>query len=349
VTNLVQEIIMICYDQVKTVIKEVNCNILKILNLNEKNESEIKKHLANFYQDNHSSIFRFDESRFEKIRSLYKKLAEKIFAHGFTSELFNFPPEDEPETPEQTENNPSEIPQEEPPKFTVEIREEYQEQFEEMLETDDFNRFVSTVFYLCLFMLLNDPPLRVPIDNFKNRKFVYKRFKKTDYICVDGFAKENSPCLVLLPAVLRNNHPYNGIKPSVLILTEDFLTPKIVKVLQECDREEQERLAKKQEKELLQDKLEHNTNHSMIDLPHSSLNITSNLADPLSKSTNALHHNAVTLPKGLLEAGTVTADVTIKPSLNTHLEDSNLHNETLPYDPSNVPSQVSDSLFIEFS
>ena len=290
ITNLLQEIIIICYDQAKNVVKEVNCNVLKTLNLNnEKNETAIKKHLVNFYQDNYATIFKLDETRLDKIKNLYKKYAEKVFAHVYTSELANFPPEaDEADTPqlpsqitanmhskstelsltqektvpEETvevnkddEGNTSNVTKEEENTFKVEIRDEYQEQFDDLLEMEDFSKLVQSVFYLCLFMLLSDPVLRVPIENFKNRKFTYKRFKKNDYICVDGFARENSPCLVLLPPVTRNNHPYNGIKPSVLILQEDFITSKISKALEQGDKEEQEKLLKKQEKEAQEEKL----------------------------------------------------------------------------------------------
>lgn len=67
-------------------------------------------------------------------------------------------------------------------------------------------------------MLLHDPPLRVPVDNFKNRKYDYKLFKKNEFNCIDGFAKDKAISLIILPAVSRNNYNYNGIKPSVIIL-----------------------------------------------------------------------------------------------------------------------------------
>ena len=385
-TNLVQEMILLCYDQVKAVIKEVNCNILKILNLNEKSEAEIKRHLANFYQDNHNTIFKLNEERLEKIKNQYKKNIDKVFAHTYTNELMNIPPEDENdekstkeekkeneektnenEQEENIENNKEEKDEEENP-FQVEIREEYQEQFEEMLETDDFSKFVNNVFYLCLFMLLNDPPLRVPIEGFKNRKFIYKKFKKNDYICVDGFAKENSPCLVLLPAVTRNNYPYNGIKPSVLILQEDFITPKIKKVLEECEREEQERLAKKQEKELQEEKL--NQTEKITEkakdisieekiLPQSlnTTKVNEPVPNPIrSNSMVHVHQNDITLAKGVkIEDSSshshrrlsdnskeneepITSDITVRankiPNTNMILPreglDDSLHNQTIP-------------------
>lgn len=350
ITNLLQEIIIICYDQAKNVIKEVNCNVLKTLNLNnEKNETAIKKHLVNFYQDNYATIFKLDETRLEKIKGLYKKYAEKVFTHIYTSELANFSPEnDEPDTPQlpsqvavNMHSKPSEQPkpqeegqddqnsakeevevnvssiekdeEEEENKFKVEIREEYQEQFDDMVEMEDFSKLVNSVFYLCLFMLLSDPVLKVPIENFKNRKFVYKRFKKNDFICVDGFAKESSPCLVLLPPVTRNNHPYNGIKPSVLILQDEFMTPKILKTLEQSDKEEQEKLSKKQEKEAQEEKLmqtEKNPVKAMsISMeekcyPH-SLNTTANIADQhtnanthiMSKSSTLIHSDLVNSSK----------------------------------------------------
>ena len=373
--------IMICYDQVKTVIKEVNCNILKILNLNEKSEAEIKKHLANFYQDNHSTIFKMTEERLEKIKGQYKKNIEKVFSHPYTSEFANFPPEDEGDEPsnkegekdktsegnlpeEKSEENQKETNNEENA-FQVEIREEYQEQFEEMLETDDFSKFVNNVFYLCLFMLLNDPPLRVPLESFKNRKFIYKKFKKNDFICVDGFAKENSPCLVLLPAVTRNNYPYNGIKPSVLILQEDFITSKIKRVLEECEKEEQERLAKKQEKELQEEKLnqtEKNTRDISIEekiLPQ-SLNTTklndASIPTHPTRSNSLVHQNDITVAKGVkMEDSSshrrglsdvskeneepTTSDITVRPNKMPNsnmilqregLEEDSLHNQTIP-------------------
>ena len=71
-------------------------NLLKVyiyltLNLNiEKNETVIKKHLVNFYQDNYATIFRFDETRLDKVKSLYKKYDEKVFAHAYTSEPAKF-------------------------------------------------------------------------------------------------------------------------------------------------------------------------------------------------------------------------------------------------------------------
>ena len=44
-------------------------------------------------------------------------------------------------------------------------------------------------------------------------------YKKGECYCVDGFEKEGSPSLIVLPPVYRQgNYVYHGIKYAVLIL-----------------------------------------------------------------------------------------------------------------------------------
>ncbi len=48
-------------------------------------------------------------------------------------------------------------------------------------------------------------------------------FKKNDYYLVDGFGKEGSPSIVLLPFIKREKHHiYHAIKPAVLILPPKY-------------------------------------------------------------------------------------------------------------------------------
>ncbi len=243
---MLQEIFMICYDNVKTLIKETNKSILKLLNLSDKNESVINKHLTSFYQDNFNTIFKLDEERTNKMKDHYKKNIKKILTHTYTSEIANFPENLDDGNAQSSENSPEETKEN---AFKVDIPEEYESYFDQLLENEDFPRFLASTFSLCVFMLLNDPPLTVPIDNFKNRKFVYRRYKKNDYICIDGFAKDGAACIIILPAVLRNNYPYNGIKPSVIILQDDFVTAKMTSMMDQHEEEEKAKLAKKLQQE----------------------------------------------------------------------------------------------------
>ena len=260
---------IICYDAVKFTIKETNKNLMKALNLPDKYESSLLKYLINLYQDNCSSIFKFDDEKFKKIKDSYKKNCKKTFTQKYDSPFENIRNLDE-ESGESTESqnnndiilpatsnnsNPEISSSDKKDKsanmkeFKIEIKEEYENYLEELLESSDFKKFVANLFSLCVYMQLSDPQLKMPIDNFKNRKYDYRSFKKNEYICIDGFAKEGSPCLTIIPPVMRNNYSYNGIKPSVLVLPENFATDSILNKINQVERDEELKKAKKLEKE----------------------------------------------------------------------------------------------------
>lgn len=39
-------------------------------------------------------------------------------------------------------------------------------------------------------------------------QFDFRHYKKTDYYCVDGFPKEDLPCVVVLPPPMRGKFVY---------------------------------------------------------------------------------------------------------------------------------------------
>lgn len=87
--------------------------------------------------------------------------------------------------------------------------------FEEVLGSGDFREFVEKIHKLSLLMQLNDPPLRIDFATYLD----YQTFEhQEDYYCIDGFPKVGSPCVVIVPPVMRKKQTYAGIKPAVLIL-----------------------------------------------------------------------------------------------------------------------------------
>lgn len=44
---------------------------------------------------------------------------------------------------------------------------------------------------------------------------------KSDYHCIDGFHTDNMPAVIVLPQPLRRGYTYQGIKPAVLVFTEE--------------------------------------------------------------------------------------------------------------------------------
>lgn len=90
------------------------------------------------------------------------------------------------------------------------MKEDY---LETLLINEDLKLFIEKFYYICLYIEFNDQQLKIPLECFEKRKFVYKNFKKNEFHCIDGFPKENSACLMIVPGVLmRNNYAFNGIK-----------------------------------------------------------------------------------------------------------------------------------------
>jgi hypothetical protein len=67
-------------------------------------------------------------------------------------------------------------------------------------------------------MLVHDPQLSINIQPYEKRNLYYYFYNKSDYLNIEGFGKEKSPCLLILPSpLLRSNFNYQGIKPAVYI------------------------------------------------------------------------------------------------------------------------------------
>ena len=87
------------------------------------------------------------------------------------------------------------------------------------LESQGFKNFIQNAFKLCIFMQLHDPKLSFNIKEFSNRKLSYHFYNKSDFLNIDGFGKDLTPCLVILPPpMLRSNFVYQGIKPAVYMI-----------------------------------------------------------------------------------------------------------------------------------
>ena len=69
-------------------------------------------------------------------------------------------------------------------------------------------------------MLLHDPVLNINIEPYETREIKYFFYEKGEYINIDGFEKNKTPCIgILAPPQLRNKYAYQGIKPAVCIIT----------------------------------------------------------------------------------------------------------------------------------
>jgi hypothetical protein len=107
---------------------------------------------------------------------------------------------------------------------------EYKDMIINDILSKGFRMFVRNMFKLCIYMQLHDPQLSFSIDI--ERKPSYYYYNKNDHIVIDGFSKDITPCIVIMPTpMIRNNYVYYGLKPGVIILSEYS-----VEIIEECDR-----------------------------------------------------------------------------------------------------------------
>lgn len=106
--------------------------------------------------------------------------------------------------------------------------EDYMELLEEAINSDDFKNFVQSLHKIVLHICLSDPPITLDLVPQEERvkkdtifdKYEFKKFKKHDMFCIDGFPKEDLPAVVVYPPPMKGKYVYQGIRPSVITLPD---------------------------------------------------------------------------------------------------------------------------------
>ena len=76
-------------------------------------------------------------------------------------------------------------------------------------------KFIREVYFLCLYMNLNEPKLAIKTSTEIN----YRYYNKNEYDIIEGFAKNNDICIIILNSpMIGLNKPFKGIKPAVFII-----------------------------------------------------------------------------------------------------------------------------------
>ena len=110
------------------------------------------------------------------------------------------------------------------------------EEVSSSISTGEFDSFVRNMHKISLHMLLNEPRLEI---NFTESIEYVVIDKPDNFYCIDGFPNGSPEAVIVVPSVMRNNYPYTGIKPAVLIITEESKNdlPQPSKVPEECLKE----------------------------------------------------------------------------------------------------------------
>jgi hypothetical protein len=182
-------------------LKSTTNQILSLLNVpsDKNNYKQIESCLKTIYQEYFTFIFE-NEKNSESFFTNVKKKFEN-FVHN---DLENFDKEDE---------------------------------FEDMITSKSFKEMIVIIKKILLYIEFHDPPLKLKIDSFRERKIEIKKFKNSECICVEGLVKENKNCMILLyPPVLKNGFVYQGLKPIVIVYNGEIKEDMIVHVEEEKEK-----------------------------------------------------------------------------------------------------------------
>ena len=92
---------------------------------------------------------------------------------------------------------------------------------EEKINEGHFDNLIKSFYKICIYMILHEPILSFNIDKHRERNPIFNYYNKNNYINVEGFGNDSSPCLLILPPpLLKNKFPFNGLRAAVYIINE---------------------------------------------------------------------------------------------------------------------------------
>ena len=178
--KIINIIVKIIYDVSKIQIRQKTIELLKCLGL--KNISDIN--ISNFYNKFQRLLFQdFFKTLFIVSNEFYDSITAKIKNEIYNNKKIFNDKEIEDILKDLTDNNK---------------------------ET-----FIRELFFLCLYMNINEPKLTIKTSTDIN----YRYYKKNEYDIIEGFGKDNDICIIILnPPMLGYNKPFKGLKPAVYII-----------------------------------------------------------------------------------------------------------------------------------
>ena len=206
ISYLCQDIIMLVYNESQNEIQTKFNQVLTCLNLDKISKSKINfiyKELLPLFRENSNNIFIFRNSLLDNI---HKKLISIIKEYNYNKLKVK---NDDKSLKFNNKNN----------KISDEVNVEMPILLETKINDGLFDNLIKSFYKICIYMILHDPVLSFHIEQFSERKFNFQYYNKNNFINVEGFGNEQSPCILLLPPpLLKNKYPFNGLRPAVYII-----------------------------------------------------------------------------------------------------------------------------------
>ena len=230
ISNLSQDIILLIYEETKNIIDLKFLEILKCLNLSKSSKNKkdnLFLKILPFFRENYNNIFELNE---EGIKNIKQKLIKIINQYNFLGEInlvknssskalndINISINNKDN--DIRNNNAHNIENIENDSNIITM--ENLKILENKIKGKNFEGIMKSFFTICLYMLLHEPILNFNIEKFSKRKLIYYFYNKINFINVEGFGDEKTPCVIILqPPLLKNIYPFNGIRPAVYILQD---------------------------------------------------------------------------------------------------------------------------------
>ena len=215
ISNMSQDILLFVYEETQNIINTKFKEILKCMNLENisKNKSlEIYLQILPFFRENLQIIFKLTDI---SIKAIHNKILNVIKIYDFNENV---------DLIEEENINKDNI---------INL-------IENKINTQNFDKLITNFFNICLYMILHDPILNFNIKKYnKDRKNVFYFYNQKEFINVEGFGNEKTPCILLIPPpLIKNNYPVYGLKPAVYTISEE--NEKIFKkykIFESCNNE----------------------------------------------------------------------------------------------------------------
>ena len=208
ISYLCQDIILLVYNESQNEILSKFNQVLKCLNLDKICKSKyqtIYEEFVPFLREYINNIFIFQSSF---LNNIHKKLIAIIKEYNYNKL--------------KVKNNISSLKYSNRKNnninnFNIEIPI----LLEKKINEGHFDSLIKSFYKICIYMILHEPILSFNIDEHRERNPIFNYYNKNNYINVEGFGNDSSPCILLLPPpLLKNKFPFNGLRAAVYIINE---------------------------------------------------------------------------------------------------------------------------------
>ena len=239
ISNLCQDIMLLVYEETKNIIELKFVEILKCFNLAKTSKTKkdnIYLQILPFFRENFNSIFEFNQ---DKIKNINQKLKIIVENYNFLEEINLFKNRSSITLDNIYQNNIINENDIENKNINENLKI-----IENNIKEKNFDKIIKRFFTICLYMLLHEPVLSFNIDNFSKRKLNYCFYKRKEFINLEGFGNENTPCIIVLPPpLLKNKYPFNGLRPAVYMLSKSNINNEIINQCEINEKNKEEKYA----------------------------------------------------------------------------------------------------------